>query len=155
MALADMVTGVALALFSLFMGRESWLLLQDSLQMGNPWFKSAGLVPAITAALLLLCALALCRKALGKLRLREALAEWRQTVRRDPVAVRSPFLVFIWLCLYMLAILPLLPYPLATFLFLLLLMGITKNLFRHCLIAGSFSAALALVFADFFAIPLP
>lgn len=148
--MADRVTSVVIMLFSLWVCKESLMLLQDSFVMGNPWYRSAGLMPLIIAAALFFCG--------GWLVIGTVIRRNKKQMERTCPSLHflPPIGVFAWIVIYCIILLPILHYGVATTIFLFPLMVLfSKKLFISLLSSISISLALTLIFSRGAQIPLP
>jgi hypothetical protein len=157
---ADLVTSVILLLFSGFVFFEAFKLVSKTLEKGKDWYTSAGLFPLIVSVCLALCALLLLLRA------------WKDGARLDFMnapgfkamvdnkEVRVATIIIGWLAIYIFGLLKVLPYWLATFVFLFVFMlcfkKITlKSIITMLIISVCATVALTYGFGTLAMIPLP
>ena len=157
---ADLITSIILIIFSVYVAIGSIKLMMNTLNGGKDWFKSAGLFPLIISLLLALCAVLLLINAIKD----GAKIDFFTIEKIKALFVSREFKVALivigFLALYIFVLIPLLPYEVATFIYLLVFMVIfnekkPKNIIISVVVSLVATFMLYYGFGKIALIPLP
>ncbi|VDN48906.1 conserved membrane protein of unknown function [Petrocella atlantisensis] len=157
---ADLVTSIIVFAFSVFVFISAIGLMSNTLEKGKEWYVSAGLFPIIISVFLALCAFMLFFRAkkdgarFDFIHKEAVMALLKDREFRVAVIIISLLIIYIFI------LLPLLPYWLATFIFLYTFMLIFqertfKNIVIMTIVAVLSTVALTYGFGTLAMIPLP
>jgi hypothetical protein len=157
---ADLVTSIILFVLSAAGFIMSMGFMQRTLAKGRHWFESAGLFPMIATFLLGLCAIILFTNAWNYGARFDFLKKDKIMKLLKNKEFKVALIVIGLLMVYVLVVIPLLPYWLATFLYLFSFMVIfkeknIKSILIAFIVSAVTAAALTYGFGQLAMIPLP
>lgn len=157
---ADLVTSIILFLFSIFVFVNAIMLLSNTLKKEKDWYVSAGLFPLIISVFLALCAFMLFSKARKDGATFDFINLENIKLLTQSKEFRVATFVIGLLAFYIFVLLAVLPYWLATFIYLYVFMFVfqkktAKHIIIMSIVAVLSTIALTYGFGTLAMIPLP
>lgn len=152
----DFISSVIMFLLSLFVILESWKIYGKA---GKPMYLSPALIPLMLGVILLFLSITLCITSLKEGGVSARITEWKEVwkeLKEDPNTVRM-LVGVVLMGLYTFVLLGMLPFWLATFLFMLLLMYFLEagSIVQIVSISILVTGLIIFLFQVCFRVPLP